>query len=420
MPKTKRFSLAIVQLIAVVAAILIGLGWRSRLDLGASVPSPRVMALKTLYASREESADIPESDYFYALTQLVKQKYVDEVDDDMKLAVGAVKGMVTRLADPLANYMNKDQFKAFLASQRGNFEGIGVEVRFIYDEKTLEKLRDGKRIEDTASLIPQVVVSAVVPDSPAAKAGLQPGDEIEAVNGRWVMSSKQILALRKESTALRESKLEPDEMNKRMRALMDRLKNGITPARVRDVMTLGETGTVKVAWMHGKERTEAELSKASSVLAPVASGSEGYRLAFVEGAARELAEKLASNSTMTLDLRNSGVGNYDELQKILEATLPKGKYGTVLNEKGQAETSIEVKTGAKVHANLTLIVDSTTRGAAEIFARIAESARVAKLQGQTAGENAMIEVIALPDGSGYTLPTGRLKALPVQVKKEAA
>ena len=90
----------------------------------------------------------------------VKSKYVEDVDDK-KLIEAAINGMLTSL-DPHSSYLNMDNFEEMQVDTRGEFGGLGIEV-------TME---DGF-----------VKVIAPIYDTPAEKAGLQPGDFITHIDG---------------------------------------------------------------------------------------------------------------------------------------------------------------------------------------------------------------------------------------------
>ncbi|MFB3092275.1 MAG: S41 family peptidase, partial [Dehalococcoidia bacterium] len=85
----------------------------------------------------------------------------DELDATA-LSQGAIRGMLDALGDDYASYLDPDFFSAELERFRGSFEGIGAEV----------SMKDG-----------QVVVVAPIPDTPAERAGIRPGDTILEVNG---------------------------------------------------------------------------------------------------------------------------------------------------------------------------------------------------------------------------------------------
>ncbi|WP_414716190.1 S41 family peptidase, partial [Thalassospira sp. UBA848] len=90
----------------------------------------------------------------------VKGKYVEDVDDK-QLIEAAINGMLTSL-DPHSSYLNMDNFEEMQVDTRGEFGGLGIEV-------TME---DGF-----------VKVIAPIYDTPAEKAGLQPGDFITHIDG---------------------------------------------------------------------------------------------------------------------------------------------------------------------------------------------------------------------------------------------
>src|SRR5471030_1342844 len=95
--------------------------------------------------------------------EVVRDRYVRDVSDD-GLVHDALKGMLAGL-DPHSAYMDAKEFREFSADTRGEFGGIGAELA-----------RDGGRIK----------VIAPIDDTPAARAGIRPGDTIERVDGESV------------------------------------------------------------------------------------------------------------------------------------------------------------------------------------------------------------------------------------------
>jgi carboxyl-terminal processing protease len=91
----------------------------------------------------------------------VQKNYVDPVTGD-ELTKDALKGMLTRL-DPHSDYMDQDEYQEMTAVTRGQFGGIGIEL-------TLE----GK--------VPEVI--SPIDGTPAANAGIEPGDRIIKINGQ--------------------------------------------------------------------------------------------------------------------------------------------------------------------------------------------------------------------------------------------
>ena len=97
--------------------------------------------------------------------ELLVREYVDREDiDPAVLAEEAIRGMIAALKDRYTAYIPPESFDLESQSLQGDFEGIGAEV---------QPTRDAKRI----------MIIAPLPDTPAEKAGIRPGDIIMAVDG---------------------------------------------------------------------------------------------------------------------------------------------------------------------------------------------------------------------------------------------
>jgi carboxyl-terminal processing protease len=91
--------------------------------------------------------------------QLVNRAYVHPIASD-ELTKDALKGMLTRL-DPHSDYMDEQEFKRSQADMAGSFGGLGMEI-------------------SEQNEIPKVV--SPIDGTPAARAGLEPGDMIVLIN----------------------------------------------------------------------------------------------------------------------------------------------------------------------------------------------------------------------------------------------
>lgn len=376
---------------------------------GSDLGSPLAAREAPLVASLAEEPNIPESDFFYRLMELVKREYVDPVKDEDKLAVGSVRGMVGSLADPLATFMGPEQFSAFTNTQRGLFAGVGIETQFRYDEAVLERIRKKELVRDPAELVPQLLITAVAPAGPADRAGLRAGDRVDSVNGRWVLSAEKIATFREESRAIRESKREAAEIDRLLREMQTRARDGLTPARARDLLTVGETGTLKLTVSRGSDRKTVDLTKQRTTWPAVVAQPDGtLRVAIFAQTPTELRKALAGKTAVRLDLRNQPLGNFEALKPVLAELAPAGVYGGVANERGRPVQPFAITTGTTEARKITLLVDESTRGAGEILALALSSRGKATLSGKaTRADRDLIAVHALPDGSGYTLPIGR-------------
>src|SRR6266705_2452729 len=112
-------------------------------------------------ASSSNSAETyKQLNLFGDVFELVRADYVDEVSDET-LVEGAINGMLTAL-DPHSNYLNSKNFNDMKVQTRGEFGGLGIEVSM---ENGLVK------------------VVSPIDDTPAAHAGLKPGDLITHLDG---------------------------------------------------------------------------------------------------------------------------------------------------------------------------------------------------------------------------------------------
>jgi carboxyl-terminal processing protease len=106
--------------------------------------------------------------------RLIQRNYLHPVSQD-QLVTDALKGMFTRL-DPHSGYMDEQEFKEIQATINGKFGGLGLEM-------------------SDQSGIPQVI--APIDGEPAARAGLQPGDQIVSINGQSTsgMDAQKVVGL---------------------------------------------------------------------------------------------------------------------------------------------------------------------------------------------------------------------------------
>lgn len=102
---------------------------------------------------------------FWESWDIVHDQFVDQPVDDLALMRGALQGMLDALEDEHTSYMDPDQYQQATSRYQGEYEGIGVWV-----DASVEYL----------------TIISTMPGSPAEEAGLQPGDEIIAVDGEDV------------------------------------------------------------------------------------------------------------------------------------------------------------------------------------------------------------------------------------------
>jgi carboxyl-terminal processing protease len=94
----------------------------------------------------------------------VESDYVTPIDEK-KAMEAAIQGMLTSL-DPHSSYMNADEYRDMQVQTRGEYGGLGIEVT----------MDDGV-----------VKVVSPIDETPAARAGIQAGDYLTAIDGQSIV-----------------------------------------------------------------------------------------------------------------------------------------------------------------------------------------------------------------------------------------
>ena len=155
------------------------------------LPAAPLAAQETVPAREDAQAPVPTSDdpdaadasaskvplaeirRYVAVYKAIKDAYVDPVDD-RTLMQAAIRGLLLDL-DPHSAYLDKAAAEAFDEQTTGAYDGIGVEL--LQEDNVLK-------------------VVAPIDGTPAARAGLQPGDSIIAIDGRPIAQVEGMEPLR--------------------------------------------------------------------------------------------------------------------------------------------------------------------------------------------------------------------------------
>lgn len=135
----------------------------------------------TKYTEAELNQKLDRNSYDFDLyNQIIanlKDKYVDsDKVQDKKMFEGSLKGLVDSIGDKATNYFSPEEYKDYLDSFSGQFEGIGVRLEYQNN---------------------QVVVMDVIKNSPAEAAGVKVGYVFYKVDGKDVSSNsiEEVVAL---------------------------------------------------------------------------------------------------------------------------------------------------------------------------------------------------------------------------------
>lgn len=294
----------------------------------------------------------------------VKQEYVEPIED-AELIESAVRGMVTRL-DPHSQFLDSAEYEEIRISTTGNYSGVGLEVNMDDD---------------------RVTVVAPIDDTPAARAGMKPGDQIVSIDGIDVDRhnvNDTIGRMRGKSgtsvliTVARAE--EPDLID------FDLVRSHVNVKSVRSEMLEPDFGYLRIT--HFSETTYKDLRKAIVDLKSSASGA-------LQG--------------VVLDLRNNPGGVLESAVDISDAFLDGGLIVSAQGRGRDATFRHEARVGDVLEgAMLVVMVNAGSASASEIVAGALQDHNRATIVGsQTFGKGSVQTVMPLSNGRAIKLTTSR-------------
>ncbi|WP_293907848.1 S41 family peptidase [Phenylobacterium sp.] len=300
----------------------------------------------------------------------VENQYVTEVDDT-KLIQSAIDGMLTSL-DPHSGYLDPESFDDMRDQTRGEYGGLGLEV-------TSE---DG-------------VVKVISPmdGTPAAKAGIKPGDYITSVNGESVLGLSV-------TDAVKQMRGKPGETV------------SLTIAREKS-----DPFDVKLVREVIKPKSATAKLDGDNVILRVSSFNE-KTTDETEAAFAEMKAKNPHIKGVILDLRNNPGGLLDQAVGVSDLFL---EGGEIVSQRGRDPRDVERYNArpGDITGGLPMVVliNSGSASAAEIVAGALQDRKRAELVGPTSfGKGSVQTVIPLRGGidgalklttARYYTPSGR-------------
>jgi carboxyl-terminal processing protease len=290
----------------------------------------------------------------------VQSEYVEEPNIP-KVTDGALHGLLESL-DSNSSYMSPEAYKAFKAHRSEGKAGIGAVVskRFGY-----------------------AAVVAVLPGSPAEKAGIEETDIFESIEGQ----STRDMSL----------------------------------PEIRNLLTGAQGTTVNVAVVRARkaEPQKVSITREAVSVPPVSDkiveDGIGYvkAEALTKGKSQEIASKIKSleksgAKKILLDLRNCAEGDENEGVAVANLFLNHGTIAYLQGQKYPRENFNADPAKAITNLPLAVLVNRGTAGAAEIVASaILENARGDVVGDKTFGDGTVQKTIDLPDGGALILSVAK-------------
>src|ERR1044071_5478977 len=295
--------------------------------------------------------------------EIVRSNYAEDVKDDT-LVEGAINGMLTSL-DPHSNYLNSKNFNDMKVQTRGEFGCLGIEVSM---ENGLVK------------------VVSPIDDTPAANAGLKPGDLITHLEGQPV----QGLTL-------------PEAVEK-----------------MRGPINSDITLTIR---REGREAFDVKLTRANIKIQSVRSHIEGNNIAYVRITSFNEQTDVGLNNAMknlkqqannkligvVLDLRNNPGGLLDQAVAVSDAFLDKGEIVSTRGRRSEEAERYNARPGDIASGlPVAVLINGGSASASEIVAGALQDHHRAVLIGtKSFGKGSVQTIIPLAGHGAMRLTTAR-------------
>ena len=292
----------------------------------------------------------------------VRADYVDEVGDD-ELIESAINGMLSSL-DPHSSFLNLRNYKDMQVQTKGEFGGLGIEV-------TLES--------------GFVKVVSPIDDTPAHRAGIQPGDLITHLDGDSVLG----LTLR--------------EAVDRMRGKVDTdLKLTIRRSGVEPFDVTLTRAVIKISSVTGRAEGNVAVLRVKTFNEQAESGLKKE----MEQLKEELAGRIVG---VVLDLRNNPGGLLDQAVAISDGFLDKGE---IVSTRGRESDDIQRYNARKGDLAdglpMVVLINGGSASASEIVAGALQDHRRAIVLGtRSFGKGSVQTIIPLSGQVAMRLTTGR-------------
>ena len=328
----------------------LALGWVLFL---AGLLVPRVAAVGSgAYQSLETFANI---------LAIVQRHYVKEVETE-KLVNGAIEGMLESL-DPHSSYVTGEAYRELQTETEGRFGGLGLEIT----------VRNGV-----------LTVISPIEDTPAARAGLQPGDQIVGVDDQ----STEEMSLSDAVNRLRGPRGSSVTISVRRKGHDKLLKFTI----VRDVIEISsvrayvlEPGFLYARIAQFQERTSENLKAALKKNQPEGEAIKG----------------------LVLDLRNNPGGLLSQAVGVSDLFLDSGLIvytdGRLSQQKQKFSAS---RDGSRTDFPMVVLVNGGSASASEIVAgALQDHKRALVLGARTFGKGSVQTILPLDGRSALRLTT---------------
>nr|WP_254869563.1 S41 family peptidase [Thalassospira lucentensis] len=293
----------------------------------------------------------------------VKSKYVEKVDDK-ELIEAAINGMLTSL-DPHSSYLNMDNFEEMQVDTRGEFGGLGIEV-------TMEE--------------GFVKVISPIYDTPAEKAGLQPGDFITHIDG----------------TAIR---------GKTLNDAVDMMRGKVNTDIVLTIVRKGEQAPFDVTLTRAVIKVQSVRAEAKEDVGYIRiTKFNEQTFSGLQRAINDMRDEIGPEMKgLVLDLRNNPGGLLDQAISVSDAFLDKGEIVSTRPRDTENTDRYNAREGDLAEGMpIVVLINDGSASASEIVAGALQDHRRAVIMGtRSFGKGSVQTILPMPGNVALRLTTAR-------------
>lgn len=325
----------------------------------------------TLERFNEKIRSTSEKQEFYSklseIDNYIRTHYIGEIDE-AALIDGMVSGYMQGVGDPYAESLSAEEYSQRLEAQTGVTDGLGFEC---------EKETGG-----------YILITEVIPGGSGEEAGLQAGDIITAVNNTDVIA---FAGGYDEAVSL----FKCDEGTRVKLYVRRTAEDGGSDFITYDVISMRS----EISTVSGKLIEDVGYVRISSFTD------------CTSGQLKTVLDRLISDGAKGLifDLRSCSAGTVAAAGGCLDHILGAGDVVSAENKNGSREVIVTCTEAENLKMPMSVIVNRSTEGAAEIFAlALADSAKAHIIGKPTAGRGYLQSPYTCSDGSVVMLSTARL------------
>lgn len=316
-------------------------------------------------APATERVSLEEVRRFVSVFRAVQQAYVDSVDDQ-KLMSAAIRGLLTDL-DPHSAYLDAEATRSLNETATGAYGGLGLEI-LQRPDRSLQ-------------------VIAPMDDTPAARAGIRPGDIITELDGAPITADsvdQAVETMRGEPgtsivlTVMREGEAAP-------------LRISLTREVIRVASARGESLGRDYAYLRIAAFQTDTAAEVRRRLRALGEANEGPLKGLV------------------LDLRRNPGGLLNAGIEVADLFLDQGLIVSTRGRLPHARAEYTAKPGDLLGgAPIVVLIDGGSASAAEVLAGALRDNRRAVIMGSTSfGKGSVQTILPLDNGDSIKLTTAR-------------